>query len=105
MGDFTGFTFGGVKSSDLGIIRVSGGDRYEEQLSSEIKDRTVEVPGMDGEYYFGSNYGPRIIDIEIAFDSLTEEQFRELRKTFGTREIKDLIIGAVFIYSIKLGMI
>ena len=91
MGDFTGFTFGGVKSSDLGIIRVSGGDRYEEQLSSEIKDRTVEVPGMDGEYYFGSNYGPRTIDIEIAFDSLTEEQFRRLRRTFNTKRNKILI--------------
>lgn len=91
MGDFTGFTFGGVKSSDLGIIRVSGGDRYEEQLSSEIKDRTVEVPGLNGEYYFGSDYGPRTIDIEIAFDSLTEEQFRKLRKTFNTKRNKILI--------------
>lgn len=91
MGDFTGFTFGGVKSSDLGIIRVSGGDRYEEQLSSEIKDRTVEVPGLNGEYYFGSDYGPRTIDIEIAFDSLTEEQFRKLRRTFNTKRNKTLI--------------
>ena len=91
MGDFTGFTFGGVKSSDLGIIRVSGGDRYEEQLSSEIKDRTVEVPGMDGEYYFGSDYGTRVFDLELAFDSLTEVQFRKLRKVFSTKDNKSLI--------------
>ena len=91
MGDFLGFSFGGVHSSDLGITRVSGGDRYDEQLHPEIKDRTAEVPGLNGEYYFGSNYGPKTFDLEIAFDSLTEEQFRKLRTIFGTREIKDLI--------------
>lgn len=91
MEDFTGFTFGGVHSSDLGIIRVSGGDRYEEQLHPEIKDRTAEVPGLNGDYYFGSDFGPRSFDIEIAFDSLTEEQFRKLRRVFGTKDIKQLI--------------
>lgn len=91
MEDFTGFTFGGVHSSDLGIIRVSGGDRYDENLHPEIKDRTAEVPGLNGDYYFGSDFGPRSFDIEIAFDSLTEEQFRKLRRVFGTKEIKQLI--------------
>lgn len=91
MGDFLGFTFGGVHSSDLGITRVSGGDRYEEDLHPEIKDRTVEVPGMNGEYYFGSDYGTRTFNIEIAFDSLTESQFRELRRVFGTKLIQSLI--------------
>ena len=42
MGDFTGFSFGGVHSSDLGITRVSGGDRYEEKLHPEVSDRTAE---------------------------------------------------------------
>ena len=91
MGDFLGFTFGGYHSSDLGITRVSGGDRYNEQLLPEIKDRTAEVPGLNGEYYFGSNFGSRQIDIEIAYDSLTEEQFKNLRRVFGTRDIKELI--------------
>ena len=91
MGDFLGFTFGDIHSSNLGITRVSGGDRYEEQLHPEIKDRTVEVPGLNGEYYFGSDFGTRTFDIEIAFDHLTEEQFRKLRQTFGTKDIKRLI--------------
>ena len=96
MGDFTGFTFGDWHSSDsesglVTVLRVSGGDRYEEELHPEIKDVTAEVPGMDGEYYFGSSYGPKKIDIEIAFDSLTEVQFRELRKVFGTKKQEKLI--------------
>lgn len=91
MGDFTGFTFGGIKTSDLGILRVSGGDRYEEQILPEIKDRSVEIPGLNGEYYFGSDYGTRVIDLDIAFDYLTESQFRQLRKVFSTKSNKSLI--------------
>ena len=91
MGDFLGFEFGGVHSSELGITRVSGGDRYDEDLHPEIKDRTAEVPGLNGEYYFGSDYGPKNFELEIAFDSLTEQQFRRLRTTFGTKEVKSLI--------------
>ena len=91
MGDFTGFTFGGIKTSDLGILRVSGGDRYEEQILPEIKDRSVEIPGLNGEYYFGSDYGTRVLDLEIAFDYLTEAQFRQLRKVFSTKSNKSLI--------------
>lgn len=91
MGDFLGFEFGGVRSEELGITRVSGGDRFDEQLHPEIKDITAEVPGMNGEYYFGSTFGTRTFDIEIAYDSLTEEQFRRLRRVFGTKDIKKLI--------------
>jgi predicted phage tail component-like protein len=96
MGDFTGFSFGSWHSADpttgaVTVYRVSGGDRYDEALHPEIKDRTAEVPGLNGEYYFGSDFGPRTFDIDIAFDSLTEEQFRNLRRAFGTKEIKKLI--------------
>lgn len=91
MADFMGFTFGGYNSVDLGITRVSGGDRFEEELSPEIKDRNVEVPGLDGEYYFGSDYGPKEINVEIAFDSMTEEQFRDLRRAFNTKKTQPLI--------------
>ena len=94
--DFTGFQFGDWKSHDdrtgeVTLLRVSSGDRYNENLQPEIKDKIAEIPGLDGNYYFGSNYGTRQFDIEIAFDHLTEEQLRKLRTTFGTREIQKLI--------------
>lgn len=48
MGDFTGFSFGNWHSTDpttgvVNVIRVSGGDRYDEELHPEIKDKTAEV--------------------------------------------------------------
>lgn len=98
MGEFTSFSFGDWQSNNpetgaVEVYRVSSGDRYDEELHPEIKDRTAEVPGVNGEYYFGSDYGTRTFDIEIAFDHLTETQFRNLRKVFGTKEIKRLIFN------------
>lgn len=98
MGEFTSFSFGDWQSNNpetgaVEVYRVSGGDRYDEELHPDIKDRTAEVPGVNGEYYFGSDYGTRTFDIEIAFDHLTETQFRNLRKVFGTKEIKRLIFN------------
>ena len=91
MGDFLGFKFGGIHSSELGVTRVSGGDRYDEQLHPEMRDRTVEVPGVNGQYYFGSDFGTKSFSINIAYDSLTEYQLRRLKRVFGTTEIRELI--------------
>lgn len=90
-GDFLGFKFAGKHSSTLNIIRVSGGDRFDEQVIPDIKNTTVEVPGMDGEYFFGSTYGPRTFEISIAYDHLTESDFRQLRKIYGRKQIGELI--------------
>jgi phage-related protein len=91
MDDFVGFSFGGVHSSTLGIIRTSEGSRYNQNLFPTIQEQTVRVPGGEGTYYFGSNYTQRQFSIFIAFDSLTEELFRKLLDTFGTKELKQLV--------------
>ena len=90
-GDFTGFSFDGIHSSSLNIIRVSSGDRYNEELQSDINDKTVEIPGNNGEYYYWSTYGPKTHSINIAFDSVTEKQFRQIRQLFGTKKVCPLI--------------
>lgn len=90
-GDFTGFTFGNKHSSELGITRVSNGSRYDENLLPTIQDKTVQVPGGDGTYYFGSFYAQKSFNIPIAFDSLTEEEIRILREHFGNKFPQRLI--------------
>ena len=89
--DFVGFSFDGIHSSELGILRVSEGDWYEETLYPEIEDLTIDIPGLDGNYYFGSNFKARSISISIAFDSMTELQFRKLRRLFGVKKNCELI--------------
>ena len=90
-GDFIGFTYNGVHSSDLGIIRVSDGSRFNENLLPTMQDKTAQVPGGDGTYYFGSFYTQKQFDIPYAFDSLTEEQLTNLKVVFGDKQVHDLI--------------
>lgn len=93
--DFIGFTFNGKHSSELGIVRTSDGSRFNESLLPVISDKTVQVPGADGMYYFGSNYTHKVFDISFAFDSLTEKQVQELKRWLGDKKIHDLIFDEV----------
>lgn len=90
-GDYLGFTYNGKHSSELGIVRTSNGSRFDENLLPTIQDKTVQVQGMDGAYYFGSQYTQRVFNISFAFDSLSEQQLEILRRHFGDKKIHDLI--------------
>ena len=96
-GDFMGFTYGTdakgnpVHSSDLGIVRVSDGSRFNQNLLPTMQDKTVQVPGGDGTYYFGSYYTQRQFTVSFAFDSLTEQEIRQIKAHFGDKKIHDLI--------------
>ena len=89
--DFIGFTFGKFHSSTFGIVRISEGSRYNENLLPTIQDKTVQIPGGDGFYYFGSYYTQRQFNISFAFDALTETNFRRLKKWLSDKNPKDLI--------------
>lgn len=89
--DFTGFSFDNIHSSALNIVRVSDGDRYSESLHPEFEDRRTSAPGRDGEYYYGSDYQTKIIPIKIAFDSMSEKQFRVMSYLFSSKKLCPLI--------------
>lgn len=89
--DYVGFTFNGKHSSELGIVRTSEGSRFNESLLPTIQDKTVQVPGEDGMYHFGSQYTQRQFNISYAFDSLTEAQLNELKQWLGDKKIHTLI--------------
>ena len=90
--DFLAFTFNGYHSLfDLNIIRTSEGDRYNQNLTPQIKESTSEIPGSDGMYYFKTNHLSRQFNINFAFDSLTEQQIRKLKQVFSGKELCDLI--------------
>lgn len=89
--DYIGFTFNGVHSDTLGIKRTSEGSRFNENLLPTIQDKTVQVPGGDGMYHFGSYYTQRQFNISYAFDALTEEQLARIKVLFGDKKIHELI--------------
>lgn len=91
MGDFIGFTLGGIHSSQYNLYRVSDGSRYNENLLPTLQDKTVQVPGGDGTYYFGSYYTTRTFDLKLAYNQLNESQFRDLRQWLGKKELRELV--------------
>lgn len=103
-GDFLGFSFNGYHSKDLGIVRVSDGDRYSENLIPDFEDKTVEIVGNDGTYYYGNNYKEKHFNISAAFDHLTEVQFRNMRRVYSNRNLCPLIFDEwpYKVYDVKL---
>lgn len=90
-GDFCGFTFNGTHSTTLGIIRVSDGSRYNDTVIPNFQDKTVQVPGVDETYFFKTDYQQKPISIKVAFDSMTEVQYRKFRQVFNGKTIGYLI--------------
>lgn len=89
--DFRGFRFGRIHTSDLHLEVISSSDRYEPRLLPDPVDTTSEIPGSDGEYYFGQIYKNREINCEVAFDDVSEEIYRKIRQLFATDKLQDLV--------------
>ena len=81
--NFLGFRFGEYHSRDLGLYRVSDGDRYNDVSIPAFSDTTSKIPGGDGTYYWDSFYNQRTFTINTAFDSLSETQLRQIRQIFN----------------------
>lgn len=77
--DFTGFTFNGIHCSQFGLLRVSDGDRYEDDLVLSLSNEATDVPGGVGQYYWGENIKQRTFKINVAYDTVTEQDKRAIR--------------------------
>lgn len=103
--DFIGFTYNGKHSyNDFGFYRTSDGSRYNDNLVPQMTDKTADVPGGDGQYYFYTKHKARQFSIPIAFDHLEEETYREMRNWLDGKGIYDLIFDEApyKVYSAKV---
>lgn len=89
--DFCGFTWKGMHSDSMGIKRVSDGSRYNDTIIPSFSDTTATVPGADGVLYWESFYSSKPFPVNIAFDSLTEAQYRKLRNWLNAKDRGELI--------------
>ena len=70
MKDFLGFTFGNIHTDMLHLTVVSSGSRYDKNLLPSPTDYKLDIPGGQGEYYFGQLYKEREFTINTAFDNI-----------------------------------
>ena len=88
--DYTGFTFNGIHTSQLGLVRVSTGSRYQGNLLPSFQNFTETDGSIDGTYYFGKNNKSKSFNIDLAFDSVTEEELQEISQWLNV-DIGELI--------------
>ena len=92
MTDFIGFTYNGYHSvRNLKIYRTSQSSRYEEDIMTSAQDKTLEVPGKDGKYYFGTTKKNKIFNISFAFEDLQETDLLNLKQVFKGNGIHELV--------------
>ena len=77
---YLGFTFAGRHSSEFGLLVVSDGSRYHQNLSSQFSDITTTVPGKNGSYYFGTQIGNREFEINCVFDNMTSHTMHKIQQ-------------------------
>lgn len=90
-GDFIGFTYDGIHSSELGLMRISDGSRYTDNLLPTFSDKTLQIPGADGTYYIDSFYTQKPFSFPVGFDGVTEEQLHRIKTLLGKKGIHTLI--------------
>lgn len=91
--EFLDFQFGDFIGSSNGLVRVSDGDRYELALTPELQDFVIDIPNGIGQYYYGTNYQTKKINISFAFDNLSEQNLAKIKKEFNTNTIKKLYLS------------
>lgn len=101
--DFIGFTYNGQHSSSLKLLRVFSGNREQLSLSPTLEEVTSNVPGGDGQYYFGTYYRGQVFNLNLAYDSLEEADVEKIRALFNAKKISSLIFDEVpyKVYSVK----
>lgn len=89
--EFIGFSFNGKHSSEFNIVRTSDGSRFKYNLTPDLQNKTVAVPGGDGSYLFGTTYTQRPHNISFAYDNLTEGKLIELNNWLRADQVGELI--------------
>jgi predicted phage tail component-like protein len=90
--DFIGFTYNGLHSyTDFKIYRISDGSIYNDNLLPTMTDKTADVPGGEGQYFFNTQHKAKQFAISIAFEELDEAKYRDMRTWLDGKEIHDLI--------------
>lgn len=90
-GAYLGFKYGDTHSSELGIVRTSNGNRFDENLFPTITDKSLEITGRDGKILQNTQYGTKNITVQFAFDGLTDENVQALKRLLGTKKIDKLV--------------
>jgi len=72
---------------------VTVNDRLNRETPPEHEDYTTEYKMLHGQYYWGSHYTARELDITLATDGMSQNDLDEFKYWFRAGEIKELILS------------
>lgn len=94
--EFVAFSFGDFDSAGFGtgntnkIYRVGDSDKYTINLAPPMNDIVTDIPGGDGQYYFGTLHKPKVFTVNFVFDNLNDSGIAAMKTAFGGKELKQL---------------
>lgn len=89
--DFTGFTFNGRHSSEFNILVTSDGSRFNRNLLPPSHDNIIDTPNRDGSYFGNSKFESQQFPVNFAYDNVSEENIREMRRWLSEKKECELI--------------
>lgn len=90
---YISFTYGGRKIQDFGLIATTVNDRVQRQSPPSHEDRTTDYKMLHGQFYWGSRYNAREMNLTLATDGMTQRQLDDFKQWFRAGEIRQLIMA------------
>lgn len=90
---FISFTYGGKPIEDFNLIATVDGDRMNKQGYSPFNDITSSYDGLDGQYYWGTFYQAKTLDIHLSTDGIDQRKLDDFLFWFRPGEAKELILA------------
>lgn len=92
--EFIGLRYNDKHCEELGLLMVPPSDFYQEEFFGEFEDTTLEVPGREGAYYFGTQIRSKRIAISFAFDDMNSRKRKEVMTWLDPRKTAKLIFDS-----------
>lgn len=79
-------------SADMGLYAISQGGRYVKNIGPSFEDSVVDVPGYDGQYYYGTDVKQQTFTLSCFTHNLTLPEYDNLRSWLHPRGVGKLIL-------------
>lgn len=90
---FISFTYGGKKIEDFGLIAVIDGDRMQKDGYTAFNDIVSTYDVLDGQFYWGSHYGPTELNFVLATDGITQRDLEQFLYWFKPGVERELVLA------------
>lgn len=90
---FISFTFGGKYIEDFNLIATFTSNGLERDGFASFNDLISNYDVLEGQYYWGTHYGPNTLDFTLSTDGIEQTQLDEFLRWFAAGQTRELILA------------